>query len=77
MVMTVDHAGDDQVTGRVDNFRALCVGVGNGAHRRNVRAVDQDIRLRRLVNVAVMVVDEPTLTSFLLFSATCVSLKVR
>ena len=58
--MSIDEAGDDEVIACVDHLRA------RDALRRqpladgsDLAALDQDVGFRRLVNIAVVVIDEP------------------
>ena len=56
MVVRIDEARHDQSTGRVDDF-VHAVGRKIGADRNDLVVFDQDIGDRRLMDVALMVID--------------------
>ena len=56
MIVRIDQAGHDQPSRRVDHL-VLAVGCQIAADRDDFAVFDQDVGDRRLMDVAVMVVD--------------------
>jgi hypothetical protein len=60
MIMGVDEAGDDELAARLDRFGGDTFRfhvLARRRHRGDARTHDQDVADRRIVDIAIMVVD--------------------